>query len=95
MRLELANMKIDINTTSISKHIPDIEIYICIIKYKARSCHHTLPFKHIPKLILVSILINCTLWLNMFPPKVGVSTSVIPPTILTGLNFDYNKHCQL
>ena len=35
------------------------------------------------------------MWLNAFPPKVGSSTSVSPHTILTGVNFDYNKHYQL
>ena len=35
------------------------------------------------------------LWLNFFPPTVGVSISVSPCIIFTEVKFDYNKHCQL
>ena len=41
------------------------------------------------------MLINCALWLNIFPPKDIFSKSDIPCTIFTGVKFDYNKHCQL
>ena len=47
MRVELKNMKTDINLTSTNKHIPDIELQIYNIKEIARACHHTFPFKHI------------------------------------------------
>ena len=29
----------------------------------------------------------------MFPPKGGIG-SVIPRTLITGINLDYKKHCQ-
>ena len=54
-------MEIDLNTTSSSNHVLDIESKIIIIKDRARACHHTLPFKHTPKVILVAILIKCIL----------------------------------
>ena len=37
---------------------------------------------------------NCALWLNVFPPKGGVST-ISPRTLITGVKFDYTKHCKL
>ena len=93
MRVELTKTKIDINTTSTSKHVPDIERQIRVTKYREKLCCHTIQLNHTPKVILVSMLMNCALCINAFPSEVGVSTSVIPHTILTGLTFDYNKHC--
>ena len=95
LRVELTNINIDLNTTSTRDHVPDIDIHISIVKDRARTCHHTLTFNHIPKFILVAMLMKCLLWLNMLPPKGGVYASVIPRTILTGVKFDYNKHCRL
>ena len=88
-------MNIDLNTTSTSEHVPDIERQIYVIKKISRSCHHTIPFNHIPKVIQVSLFMNCALWINVLPQKLVVSTSVSPCIILTEVNFDYNKHCRL
>ena len=41
------------------------------------------------------MIYNCVLWLNAFPPKSGVSESLIPHTLLTGVKFDYKCHCKL
>ena len=37
---------------------------------------------------------NAALWVNVFPPKGGVST-INPRSLITGIKFDYTKHCQL
>ena len=37
---------------------------------------------------------NAALWVNVFPPKGGVST-ISPRSLITGIKFDYAKHCQL
>ena len=57
--------------------------------------HHTLPLKHITKVILVVMLMKCVLWINLFKPRVVVSTSVSPHIILIEVKFDYNKNYQL
>ena len=41
------------------------------------------------------MIYNCVLWINAFPPKGGVSASISPHTLLTGVKFDYNCHCKL
>ena len=41
------------------------------------------------------MIYNCVLWINAFPPKGGVSESISPHTLLTGVRFDYNYHCKL
>jgi hypothetical protein len=45
--------------------------------------------------MLVELLHYVTLWLNAFPPKGGVSSTISPRNIMTGVPFDFNKHCRL
>ena len=45
--------------------------------------------------MLVQLIYFSVLWLNAFPPKGGVSDNVSPRGILTGVQFDYVKHCRL
>ena len=35
------------------------------------------------------------MWLNAFPPKDGVSTTISPRSLITGMKIDYNKHCRI
>jgi hypothetical protein len=34
-------------------------------------------------------------WLNNFPPKGGISQTMSPRRIISGLKFDYNMHCKI
>jgi hypothetical protein len=34
-------------------------------------------------------------WLNAFPHRLGVSQTLSPRAIITGLGVDYNKHCRI
>jgi len=38
---------------------------------------------------------NVVFWLNTFPHKDGVHTTISPRTLITGLAIDYHKHCKL
>ena len=82
------------NFATRSEHVPEIERQIRVLKERARACRHTLPFKYLPRLIVIEMMNNCALWLNVFPPKGGVST-ISPRTLITGVKFDYTKHCKL
>ena len=95
MRTALLNMGVSLNTSSASEHVPEIERQHRAIKEQARACRHSLTFNMIPKIMITEMIYNCVLWINSFPPKGGVSSSVIPRTFLTGVRFDYNCHCQL
>ena len=95
MWVYLTNIKIEVNNNFIIYHVPEIEHQISVIKDIARACYHNLPFKHTPKVIPVDVFMKFSLWPNMFPPKGVVYKSVIPHTIMAGVKFDYNKHCQL
>ena len=88
-------MKININTNPTIHHTPDIERQIYVIKEIERAFCHTLPFKHVSKVILIDMFMNCELWIDSFLKKGGVYESVSSCTIFTGVNFDYNKYCNL
>ena len=45
--------------------------------------------------MITEMIYNCVLWINAFPPKGGVSASISPRTLLTGVKLDYNCHCKL
>ena len=88
-------MGIQLNLTAANEHVPRIKRQIWVIKEHVRAIRHTLPFKVIPLLMLIEMIYHATMWLNAFPPKGGISTSVSPQTIMTCMHFDYKKHCQL
>jgi hypothetical protein len=54
----------------------------------------TLPFKVIPRDIIVHAVVFSVMWINFFPPKGGVSQFLSPQTIVTGLTADAEKHCK-
>ena len=95
MRKALLKMGVLLNIASASEHVPEIERQHRVIKEQARACRHSLPFKMIPKIMITEMIYNCVLWINSFSPKGGVSASISPRSLLTGVRFDYNCHCKL
>ena len=45
--------------------------------------------------MVIEMIKSSTFWLNAFPPKGGISDTVSPHELLTGIKIDYNKHCKL
>jgi hypothetical protein len=95
LRLELLGHVVNLNTTTASKHVPDIERHIRLIKERARALRSTLPFKLIPDRMIIEMMAHVVLWLNAFQPANGVSTTYSPRTIMTGTALDFEKHCQI
>jgi hypothetical protein len=62
-----------INTTVAREHVPEIEWKIRLIKERGRGILNTLPFKKMPRLMLIELIYHMVLWLNAFPAKSGVS----------------------
>jgi hypothetical protein len=40
------------------------------------------------------MVITCNFWLNIFPPKYGISRNINPREWITRVKIDYNKHIQ-
>ena len=81
-----------LNCCMAGEHVPEIEMYIHTLKDCTRSAYHIVPFKNLPRVILIHLLKNCTLWLNAFGAADGVSSVFSPRFLLTGqeLSFEHS-----
>jgi len=86
---------INLNTTAWDKHVPEIERYIQTVKERIRATTSTLPFEQLPHPLIVEIAYNAVFWLNCFPHKEGIHSTLSPHTIVTGSKIDFNMHCKL
>jgi hypothetical protein len=95
LRGELSTLGITLNTVSRGEHVPEAERRIRTLKERTRSVYNTLPFDKVPAQMTVQMVYSSNFWLNVFPPGKGVSGDHSPRELITGLEIDYNKHCQL
>jgi hypothetical protein len=60
-----------INTMAAKEHVPEVvEHKIRLIKEWGRGILNTLPFKKMPRLMLIELVYHLVLWLNAFPTKI-------------------------
>jgi hypothetical protein len=64
---------IALNTTAAREHVGEIERKIRVIKERVRGTISTLPYKMLPKLVIMELMHFCVMWMNSFPVKLGVS----------------------
>jgi hypothetical protein len=83
-----------INTTAAKEHVPEIERKIRLIKERGRGILNTLPFKKMPRLMLIELVYHVVMWLNAFPAKSGVSETLSPREIVYRHKLDFAKHCK-
>ena len=60
----------------VNKHQPDVERQIRSIKDRTRSTYTMLPFRHIPRVMLIHLVRNAVLWMNALPADDGVWLTV-------------------
>ena len=84
-----------INTAAADEHVPDVERAIRTIKERTRATYNVLPFRFIPRIMLVHMVKNAVLWLNAFPADDGVSDEHSPRYFLTGRELTYDKHANI
>jgi hypothetical protein len=95
MRGDIIELGMELNSVSADEHVPEIKRYIRTVKERTRCLYNTVPFKKMPSSMVVEMVHAGVFWLNMFPPEDGVSKTLSPRAIVTGLEADYNKHCRL
>jgi hypothetical protein len=66
-----------------------------LIKERGRGILNTLPFKKMPRLMLIELVYHVVLWLNAFPSKSGVSETLSPRKIVYRHKLYFAKHCKL
>jgi hypothetical protein len=94
LRGELADLGITLNKCSREEHVPVAERRIRTLKDRCRSICNTLPFKKLPGMLIVQMVSTCNFWLNIFPPKDGVSRNINPRELITGVKIVYDKHIR-
>jgi hypothetical protein len=84
--------KITLNTLPANDHVPEIERHIGTCKERICCVYNTLPFR---KSMIIEMVYASTFWLNIFPPADGVSKTLSPWAIASGMQLNYSKHCKL
>ena len=77
-----------------SQHVPDIERGIRFAKDRYQTVCHSLPHRSVPKQMIIALAKRVIKFINMFPPKGGVSKYYSPRAIITRLPLDCNMSCQ-
>jgi hypothetical protein len=95
IRGPMMEIGIDLNVCAPNEHVPEIERKIQTVKERIRGIITMLPFQKIPMMMVTHAVTFSTMWLNYFPPKGGVSPTLSPQTIVTGLTPNAEKHCRL
>jgi hypothetical protein len=83
-----------INTMAAKEHVPEVKCKIRLIKEQRRGILNTLPFKKMPRIMLIELICHIVLWLNTFPMKTGVSETLSPHKIVYQHKLDFAKHCK-
>jgi hypothetical protein len=94
LRGNLAEMGITLNKCSHEEHVPVAERRIRKLKERCRCILNTLPFPKLPGMLIVQMVSTCNFWLNIYPPKDGVSRNINPQELITGVQIDYKKHIR-
>lgn len=82
---------IHLNVVAADSHVGEVERSIRTVKERLRACVHGLPFKRLPKLLLVHMVSHVIRCLNLFPALHGISDTLSPVSIVTGAPpADYN-----
>ena len=84
-----------INIVSREEHVPESDNNIRTVKDRTRITLASLTFQRIPNHMLTELVFCQFFWLNAFPNKYGVSSTLSSWTIMTGKEIDYIKHCKI
>jgi hypothetical protein len=85
---------VTLNTTAAREHVGEIERKIRVIKERARGTFDTLPYKKLPKMMVVELLHFCMMWMNSLPVKSGISEKWSPHKLVSWHKLDTKLHCR-
>jgi hypothetical protein len=83
-----------LNTTGAREHAGKIEQKIRVIKERARGTINTLPYKKLPRLMVIELLHFCVMWMNSFLVRSGVSDKWSPRELVSRHKLDAKLHCR-
>jgi hypothetical protein len=71
-KVEDACDMVEINTTAARKHVREIKRFIHTIKERSRALVSDLPYKFLPRQVIIHLVYFAVLWLNSLPTAAGV-----------------------
>ncbi len=80
-----ALLPIELNVVPADCHVGEIERSIRTIKERLRSCVHGLPFSRLPRIMIRHLVADVVRCLNQFPWTNGISETMSPASIVTGV----------
>ena len=83
------------NIASAQEHVPIVERSIRTVKERCRATIHGNPFCALPRVLIKSVVQECTQKLNYFPAKEGCSAYYSPCKILHETKLDYKTQCSV
>eukprot|EP00957_Ditylum_brightwellii_P100385 7651882-Ditylum_brightwellii.AAC.1 len=86
---------VELNVTSQNEHVPRIERAIRTVKERVRALLTPLPHKKYPKRMIIGAANFVVFWLDLVPPKGGVSSSMSPRATVKGSQPVYTKHYNI
>ena len=84
----------DINTAAARDHVPEVEHQIQVIKERMHAIHGGLPYNRMASQMIIELGKYVVMMLDAFPPKIGISQTYMPRTIMTGNQLDFTKKCK-
>jgi hypothetical protein len=82
-KLRMMMPHVALNTMVAREHVGEVEQKIRVIQKRARGTFNTLPYKKLPKLIVIELLHFCVMWMNLFPVKSGISEKWSPRELVS------------
>jgi hypothetical protein len=95
LRSSLINLGVRLNICALGEHVPEVERKIRTVKGQVQVVITTLPFRTIPLIITAHAVIFSVMWVNLFPLKGKISSTLSPQAIVTGLTPNAEKHCRI
>lgn len=77
------------------ENVPEIELHIRTIKERCRAIYNSFPFTRIQARMVTELVYSETFWFHAFPVEDGVSRTIRPREMITGIMPYVMKHCVL
>ena len=88
----LFEQNIMLDCSSENEHIPYIKRCVRTIRDRTRFTFSSNPFLKIPLIVTIALVMAAAFWIHVFSAGDVVSLTLSPPSIVTGLYVEYNKH---
>ena len=83
-----------INKMAAMDHVLEIERQIQVIKERMCARHSGIPYNRMTRWMVIGLGKYSVMMINALPPKIGISRTYIPHTIMTYKQLDFKKQCR-